>query len=48
MQIGHLKHKARGTKDQANSQDKKPDDDSHQRLRPEGLIASQKNAWDIA
>jgi hypothetical protein len=49
MQVSYLTQKGRGAKDQANSQDKKLDDDNHlQRLRPDGLISSQKNAWDIA
>jgi hypothetical protein len=49
MQLSYLKQKGRGSKDLANSQDKKRDDDNHlQRLRPDGLISSQKNAWDIA
>lgn len=49
MQLSNLRQKGRGAKDQANSQDKNPDDDNHlQRLRPDGLISSQTNAWDIA
>jgi len=49
MELSYLRQKGRGAKDQANSQDKKPDNDNHiQRLRPDGLISSQTNAYDIA